>query len=193
MTLPSNLPARLLAWAKATMRSPKSVASKSVCRRADFANVRVGSSTAAIQRASSVGESECTFGAAAQTVPLSTISAASAAVTRARRRSMKRGGRRRLSHACFLMRPKRVGLPPTRREGKAMTDVSERVQAVARALCAADGKNPDERFMRPGVGFQPLVVSEDGPQLWEAYVVDAERFVVAIEAMQPFFERAKRW
>ena len=76
-----------------------------------------------------------------------------------------------------------------------MADVSERVEAVARALCAVDGKNPDERMRRPGegAGFTGHPAAGEAPCLWEAYVADAERFVVAVEAIQPFVERAKRW
>lgn len=71
-----------------------------------------------------------------------------------------------------------------------------RTEAVARALCKADGKNPEDRTKRPGsgVGFTAAVgATADGPALWEAYVAEAERFVVAIEAMQPFLDRAKQW
>jgi hypothetical protein len=71
----------------------------------------------------------------------------------------------------------------------------EKVEAVARALCVADGKNPEERMKRPGegAGFRSFHDTEDSPLLWEAYVAEAKRFVVAIEAMQPFIERARRW
>ncbi len=71
-----------------------------------------------------------------------------------------------------------------------------KIEAVARALCTADGKDPDARTKRPGAGAgftAALGAGDDGPALWEAYRFEAERFVVAIEAMQPFLDRAKRW
>ena len=75
-----------------------------------------------------------------------------------------------------------------------MAEVSERVEAVARALCEADGKNPTEARARKA-GFQRFAgePAEKTPQLWESYIAEAERFVVAIETMQPFLERARRW
>jgi hypothetical protein len=73
----------------------------------------------------------------------------------------------------------------------------ERIEAVARALCKSEGKDPDQKTRLPGgrVGFQASIgdASMDGPLLWETYKAEAEKFVVAIEAMQPFLDRAKRW
>lgn len=76
-----------------------------------------------------------------------------------------------------------------------MSDLSERVAAVARALATVDGKDPDEKMRRPGegAGFRTSQGTDDTPALWEAYIGEAERFIAAIEAMQPFLERAKRW
>lgn len=76
-----------------------------------------------------------------------------------------------------------------------MTDVSERVQAVARALCSLDGKDPDERTRRPGegAGFVSRQSGDDAPHAWKAYIAEAERFIAASEALQPFLERARRW
>ena len=74
--------------------------------------------------------------------------------------------------------------------------MDEKIEAVARALCVNDGKDPDQRTRAPGgrVGFQAVIgAAADGPPLWEAYRAEAEKFVVAIEAMQPFIDRAKRW
>ena len=76
-----------------------------------------------------------------------------------------------------------------------MVDVNDKAVAVARALCLVDGKDPDEKMRRPGegAGFQGFQKPADAPSLWQAYLGEAERFVAAIEAMQPFLERAKRW
>ncbi len=74
--------------------------------------------------------------------------------------------------------------------------MDEKIEAVARALCTADGRDPDQRTRSPGgrVGFQAQIDdSVDGPPLWEAYKAEAERFIAAAEALQPFLDRAKRW
>jgi hypothetical protein len=75
--------------------------------------------------------------------------------------------------------------------------MDERIEAVARALCKLEGKDPDQKTHLPGgrVGFQTFVEerSMEGPPLWEAFKTEAEKFVVAVEALQPFLKRAERW
>ncbi len=44
------------------------------------------------------------------------------------------------------------------------------------------------------LGFSVTVPDiNDPPALFQNYVADAERHVVAMEATQPFIERAKKW
>ena len=73
----------------------------------------------------------------------------------------------------------------------------EKTEAVARALCAFEGKDPDQRTRFPGgpVGFQAVIDegAADGPLLWESYKAEAAKFVVVAEALQPFFKREARW
>ena len=68
--------------------------------------------------------------------------------------------------------------------------MDEKIEAVARALCTFDGRDPDMTTRLPGgrVGFQsPMAdTAPDGPLLWTAYREEAQKFVVAIEALQPF-------
>ncbi len=71
--------------------------------------------------------------------------------------------------------------------------MDEKIEAVARALCAFDGRDPDQvtRLAGGRPGFQSHIEENaaDGPPLWAAYKEEAEKFVVAIEAMQPFLRR----
>lgn len=85
--------------------------------------------------------------------------------------------------------------PVTKPGSYDMADMNDRTIAVARALATVDGKDPDEhmRCLGEGAGFRTSRESDDSPSLWEAYIGEAERFVAAIEAMQPCLERAKRW
>lgn len=72
-----------------------------------------------------------------------------------------------------------------------------KIEAVARALCAFEGKDPDQPTRLPGgrVGFQAAIGEgvADGPLLWESYKAEAEKFVVVAEVLQPFFKREARW
>lgn len=77
--------------------------------------------------------------------------------------------------------------------------MDEKIEAVARALCALDGKDPDQSTRPAGgaPGFQRFVAdaSSEGPPLWTNYRIEAERFVVAAEALGPLLSRPeiKRW
>jgi hypothetical protein len=75
--------------------------------------------------------------------------------------------------------------------------MDEKIEAVARALCKLDGRDPDQKTRLPGgrVGFQTFVgdTSIEGPPIWESFKAEAEKFVVAIEAMRPFLKRIDRW
>ena len=75
--------------------------------------------------------------------------------------------------------------------------MDDKIEAVARALCVFEGKDPDQPTRLPGgrVGFQTSMVDEaaDGPLLWKSYREEAEKFVVVAEALQPFFKRESRW
>lgn len=77
--------------------------------------------------------------------------------------------------------------------------MDQKIEAVARALCILDGRDPDQTTRLPGgrVGFQATVAatSPDGPLLWEAYKAEAEKFVVVAEALAPFLPppEIKRW
>jgi hypothetical protein len=71
--------------------------------------------------------------------------------------------------------------------------MDEKIEAVARALCKLDGLNPDQRT--PGqraAGFQIPAGDppDDGPPLWECYKAEAERFVVASDALAPLLNRS---
>lgn len=74
---------------------------------------------------------------------------------------------------------------------------NDKIEAVARALCTFEGKDPDLKTRLPGgrVGFQSRIgdASLDGPLLWESYKEEAEKFVVVAETLQPFFKREARW
>ncbi len=71
--------------------------------------------------------------------------------------------------------------------------MDEKIEAVARALCTFDGRDPDMTTHLPGgrVGFQSSMAetAPDGPPLWTAYREEAEKFVVASEALHPFLRR----
>lgn len=77
--------------------------------------------------------------------------------------------------------------------------MDQKIEAVARALCRLDGRDPDQKTRQPGgrVGFQASVdaATADGPPLWDAYRAEAERFVVAATALGPLLEtpEVKRW
>lgn len=76
--------------------------------------------------------------------------------------------------------------------------MDEKIEAVARALCILDGKDPDQSTRPPGgtPGFQRFVSgSTDAQPLWTNYKIEAERFVVAAEALGPLLSRPdiKRW
>ena len=76
--------------------------------------------------------------------------------------------------------------------------MDEKIEAVARALCTFDGKDPDQNTeLRRSPGFHP---GSDAPStahvpLWRSYRQEAERFVVAAEALQPILRRVDvgRW
>ena len=77
--------------------------------------------------------------------------------------------------------------------------MDEKIEAVARALCKLDGKDPDQKTRLPGgkVGFQASIGNDaiDGPPLWESYKAEAERFAVAAEALASRLPpvEIKRW
>lgn len=78
--------------------------------------------------------------------------------------------------------------------------MDQQIEAVARALCKLDGRDPDQKTRQPGgrVGFQASVdpATAEGPPLWDAYRAEAERFVVAAEALRPSpaaEPEVKRW
>ncbi len=77
--------------------------------------------------------------------------------------------------------------------------MDEKIEAVARALCKADGRDPDQGTGMEGgdVGFHSFAGRTDSERvpLWRAYAKEAERFVVAAEALQPFIGRVDigRW
>ena len=77
--------------------------------------------------------------------------------------------------------------------------MDEKIEAVARALCTLDGKDPDQSTRPPGgaPGFQRFVSgsSIEAQPLWTSYKIEAERFVVAAEALGPLLGRPeiKRW
>ena len=70
--------------------------------------------------------------------------------------------------------------------------MDEKIEAVARALCKFDGRDPNQRTrgQRPA-GFQTYIGDPpaDGPVQWEGYKSEAERFVVAFEALAPLLSR----
>lgn len=76
--------------------------------------------------------------------------------------------------------------------------MDEKIEAVARALCVFDGKDPDGNTeLRRSPGFHPTAgaAATAHVPLWRSYRQEAERFVVAAEALQPFFRRVDigRW
>ena len=77
--------------------------------------------------------------------------------------------------------------------------MDQKIEAVARALCKFDGRDPDQKTREPGggVGFRASLGagSGEGPPLWDAYRAEAERFVVAATALGPLLEapEVKRW
>ena len=77
--------------------------------------------------------------------------------------------------------------------------MDQKIEAVARALCKLDGRDPDQKTRQLGgrVGFQASIdpATAEGPPLWDAYRAEAERFVVAAEALAslPPVPEVKRW
>lgn len=75
--------------------------------------------------------------------------------------------------------------------------MDEKIEAVARALCKLDGRDPDQltRSLGGRVGFvRSAGMNSDGPPLWESYRAEAERFVTVAEALAPFQKpEVKRW
>ncbi len=67
--------------------------------------------------------------------------------------------------------------------------MEQKIEAVARALCKLDGKDPDQSTrMRGGSpGFHSFAgkTEADLSPLWKTYEKEAERFVVAAEALRP--------
>ena len=72
-------------------------------------------------------------------------------------------------------------------------------RGCGRALCKLDGRDPDQNTaLRGGTpGFQRFEGKAEAEHvpLWTAYAKEAERFVVAAEALQPLLARraVDRW
>ena len=67
----------------------------------------------------------------------------------------------------------------------------DKVETVARALCRLDGKDPDRITGLAGgsPGFQHFGGEAiDGPSPWTTYKAEAERFVVAMEALRSLLD-----
>jgi hypothetical protein len=58
----------------------------------------------------------------------------------------------------------------------------DRVERVARAMCKADGKDPDEQMPTGHVTVRAFVQEEATVSAWQKYEPEARRFIAALDA-----------